>query len=33
VGALVASRRGAIPDWTISEANALETKIGRLETA
>jgi fructokinase len=33
VGALVASRRGAIPDWTIAEANALETKIGRLETA
>jgi fructokinase len=33
VGALVASRRGAIPDWTISEANALEAKIGRLETA
>jgi len=33
VGALVASRRGAIPDWTISEANALETSIGRLETA
>jgi fructokinase len=33
VGALVASRRGAIPDWTISEANALETRIGRLETA
>ena len=33
VGALVASRRGAIPDWTIAEANALETRIGRLETA
>ena len=33
VGALVASRRGAIPDWTIAEANALETKIGRQETA
>jgi fructokinase len=33
VGALVASRRGAIPDWTIAEANALETKIGRLGTA
>ena len=33
VGALVASRRGAIPDWTISEANALEANIGRLETA
>jgi fructokinase len=33
VGALVASRRGAIPDWTIAEANALETKTGRLETA
>jgi fructokinase len=33
VGALVASRRGAIPDWTIAEADALETKIGRLETA
>jgi len=33
VGALVASRRGAIPDWTLTEANALETKLGRLETA
>jgi fructokinase len=33
VGALVASRRGAIPDWTISEANALPARIGRLETA
>jgi fructokinase len=33
VGALIASRRGAIPDWTVVEANALETKIGRLETA
>jgi len=33
VGALVASRRGAIPDWTISEANALRTRTGRLETA
>jgi fructokinase len=33
VGALVASRRGAIPDWTISEANALAARIGRLETA
>ena len=33
VGALVASRRGAIPDWTIAEADALGTKIGRLETA
>lgn len=33
VGALVASRRGAIPDWTISEVKALETRIGRLETA
>jgi fructokinase len=33
VGALVASRRGAIPDWTISEATSLETKLGRLETA
>ncbi len=33
VGALVASRRGAIPDWTISEANALRTRVGRLETA
>jgi len=33
VGALVASRRGAIPEWTIAEANALETKLGRLETA
>jgi fructokinase len=33
VGALVASRRGAIPDWTISETGALETRIGRLETA
>jgi fructokinase len=33
VGALVASRRGAIPDWTISDAKALQPKIGRLETA
>lgn len=45
VGALVASRRGAIPDWTIAEAKALQsapgTKMGtktaanteRLETA
>ena len=33
VGALVASRRGGIPDWTMAEAKALETKIGRLETA
>jgi len=33
VGALVASRRGAIPDWTLAEAKALETKMGRLETA
>ena len=33
VGALVASRRGAIPDWTVAEAKALDTKIGRLETA
>jgi fructokinase len=33
VGALVASRRGAIPDWAIAEANALETGIGRRETA
>jgi fructokinase len=37
VGALVASRRGAIPDWTISEANALRSRIettsGRRETA
>jgi fructokinase len=33
VGALVASRRGAIPDWTIAEANALGTNIARLETA
>jgi fructokinase len=33
VGALLASRRGAIPDWTISEAHALEARIGRLETA
>ena len=32
VGALVASRRGAIPDWTIAEASALGTKIARLET-
>lgn len=32
VGALVASRRGAIPDWTISEAKALEPKIAPLET-
>jgi fructokinase len=29
VGALVASRRGAIPDWTIADANGLRTKIGR----
>jgi fructokinase len=33
VGALVASRRGAIPDWTISEVHALDTRLGRLETA
>lgn len=33
VGALVASRRGALPDWTIAEAKTLEPKIGRLETA
>lgn len=33
VGALVASRRGAIPDWTLAEAKALETEMGRLETA
>ncbi|HYW38736.1 MAG TPA: carbohydrate kinase [Terriglobales bacterium] len=33
VGALVASRRGAIPDWTTSEANALDARIGPLETA
>ena len=33
VGALVASRRGAIPDWTIAEADALGTQLGRLETA
>jgi len=33
VGALVASRRGAIPDWTLAEAKALETRMGRLETA
>ena len=33
VGALVASRRGAIPDWTIAEANAFGTTIGRMETA
>ena len=33
VGAVVASRRGAIPDWTIAEADALGTKLGRLETA
>jgi hypothetical protein len=33
VGALVASRRGAIPAWTIAEADALGTKLGRLETA
>ena len=33
VGALVASRPGAIPDWTVVEANALKTKSGRLETA
>jgi fructokinase len=33
VGALVASRPGAIPDWSISEVNALHTNVGRLETA
>jgi len=33
LGALVASRRGAIPDWTIAEADALGTQLGRLETA
>jgi fructokinase len=33
VGALVASRRGAIPDWTIAEVKTFEPKIGRLETA
>lgn len=33
VGALVASRRGAIPEWTISELRASDTRIGRLETA
>lgn len=33
VGALVASRRGAIPDWTIAEADALATRSRRLETA
>ena len=45
VGALVASRRGAIPDWSIAEASALQsglgtkigtrtaTSTGRLETA
>jgi fructokinase len=33
VGALVASRRGAIPEWTVAEADALGTKLGRLETA
>jgi fructokinase len=41
VGALVASRRGAIPDWTIAEANALQsaprtetaTRTGQRETA
>jgi len=33
VGALVASRRGAIPDWTIAEAKSLQAKMGRLETA
>jgi fructokinase len=33
VGALVASRRGALPAWTVAEAKILEPKIGRLETA
>jgi fructokinase len=33
VGALVASRPGAIPPWTIEEANALKNKSRRLETA
>lgn len=33
VGALVAGRRGAVPDWTIAEANALEPKLRRLERA
>ncbi len=33
VGALVASRSGAIPPWTIEEAKALKTKTCRLESA
>ena len=33
LGALVASRRGAIPDWTISEVETLDTRSDRLETA
>jgi fructokinase len=33
VGALVASRAGAIPFWSIAEAGALHHKSGRLESA
>jgi fructokinase len=33
VGALVASRTGAIPTWTVEEAKALKTKTCRLESA
>jgi fructokinase len=33
VGALVASRPGAIPPWTVEEAYALKNKSRRLETA
>jgi len=33
VGALVASRPGAIPDWSISEVNALTATTAPLETA
>jgi fructokinase len=33
VGAVVASRTGAIPFWTIAEATALHHKSGRLESA
>jgi fructokinase len=32
VGALVASRRGAIPEWTIAEAKALSPRIRESET-
>jgi len=33
VGALVASRPGAIPPWTVEDAKALKTKTCRLESA